>query len=31
MPAAYFDNLQILKAIDERQEQAEGRLLRINA
>lgn len=31
MPAAYFDNLQILKAIDERQQQAEGRPLWINA
>ena len=31
MPAAYLDNLQILKAIDERQQQAEGRPLRISA
>ena len=27
MPAGYFDNIQILKAIDERQQQAEGRPL----
>ena len=31
MPAAYFDNIQILKAIDERQRQAEGRPLITNA
>jgi uncharacterized protein (TIGR02391 family) len=31
VPAAYFDNFQILKAIDERQRQAEGRPLWINA
>jgi uncharacterized protein (TIGR02391 family) len=29
--AAYFDNFQILRAIDERQQQAEGRPLWINA
>lgn len=31
MPAAYFDNIQILKAIDQRQQQADGRPLWINA
>jgi uncharacterized protein (TIGR02391 family) len=31
VPAAYFDNIEILKAIDERQQQAEGRPLWINA
>jgi len=31
VPAAYFDNIQILKAIDERQRQAEGRPLWISA
>lgn len=31
MPAAYLDNLQILRAIDERQQQAQGRPLWINA
>jgi uncharacterized protein (TIGR02391 family) len=31
VPAAYFDNVQILKAIDERQQQAGGRPLWMNA
>jgi len=31
VPAPYFDNFQILKAIDERQRQAGGRPLWINA
>jgi hypothetical protein len=31
MPPAYFDNIAILKAIDERQQQMNGRPLHLNA